>query len=145
MLKKLRSECFWSQVDNLFVPNHWESYCSAGGRNVHCFGLLLVSIMVSCISVPTVKLFLPYPNWMLKLEEEEYPIYMFVIFSSFGGPLNSSPRCHSKQNFVYGLLGTQVCIVPVPAAGTMQSPEAALPKGLVSRLSLSQSQGPSWA
>jgi len=30
---------YW--VDNLFVPNHWESFCSAGGRNVHCFGLLL--------------------------------------------------------------------------------------------------------
>lgn len=30
---------YW--VDNMFVPNHWESYCSAGGRNVHCFGLLL--------------------------------------------------------------------------------------------------------
>lgn len=30
---------YW--VDNLFVPNHWESYCSAGGRNVHCFGILL--------------------------------------------------------------------------------------------------------
>jgi len=30
---------YW--VDNLFVPNHWESFCSAGGGNVHCFGLLL--------------------------------------------------------------------------------------------------------
>lgn len=30
------------QVDNMFAPNHYESYCSALDRNVNCIGLLLV-------------------------------------------------------------------------------------------------------
>ena len=31
------------QVDNMFAPNAWESYCSALGSNINCIGLLLVS------------------------------------------------------------------------------------------------------
>ncbi len=30
------------QVDNMFAPNHWESYCSERSRNVTAVGLLLV-------------------------------------------------------------------------------------------------------
>jgi len=30
---------YW--VDNLFMENHWDSYCSETGTNVHCAGLLL--------------------------------------------------------------------------------------------------------
>ncbi|KAK9806131.1 hypothetical protein WJX72_002772 [[Myrmecia] bisecta] len=30
---------YW--VDNLFMPMHWESYCSATSTNIHCIGLLM--------------------------------------------------------------------------------------------------------
>lgn len=29
------------QVDNLFVPNHWQAFCSEFGRNVNCVGVLM--------------------------------------------------------------------------------------------------------
>lgn len=29
---------YW--VDNMFIPNHWYPYCSQGGSNIHCVGLL---------------------------------------------------------------------------------------------------------
>ena len=36
------------QVDNMFAPNAWESYCSALGSNINCIGLLLVSCSNTC-------------------------------------------------------------------------------------------------
>ena len=33
------------QVDHMFSPNHWDSFCSAFGRDVNCAGLLLVRIL----------------------------------------------------------------------------------------------------
>lgn len=38
------SESSFSQVDNMFRPNHWDSFCSELGENCNCVGLLLVSI-----------------------------------------------------------------------------------------------------
>ena len=29
------------QVDNMFAPNPWESYCSALSGNINCIGLLV--------------------------------------------------------------------------------------------------------
>jgi hypothetical protein len=34
------------QVDNLFAPNHYESFCSALHKNVNCVGLLLVRVVL---------------------------------------------------------------------------------------------------
>ncbi len=40
------------QVDNMFAPNAWESYCSALGSNINCIGLLLVSCKTICCVSP---------------------------------------------------------------------------------------------
>ena len=37
------NEPSFSQVDNMFRPNHWDSFCSELGENCNCVGLLLVS------------------------------------------------------------------------------------------------------
>ena len=33
--------CQLVQMDNMFVPNHWESYCTDTGSNVNCVGVLM--------------------------------------------------------------------------------------------------------
>ena len=29
------------QMDNMFTPNHWESFCSEFGKNVNCVGVMV--------------------------------------------------------------------------------------------------------
>lgn len=41
-LRRPRPRFHTMQVDNMFAPNHYESYCSALDKNVNCIGLLLV-------------------------------------------------------------------------------------------------------
>ncbi|KAL3140391.1 hypothetical protein ABBQ38_004651 [Trebouxia sp. C0009 RCD-2024] len=96
---------YW--VDNMFTPNHWESYCSHHSSNVNCMGLLLGedstdkkwaalrSYMIERLSkpvswffdggdAPQLGLHDPIPAHLMRFEEERLRYLKLVGWSTQG-------------------------------------------------------------
>lgn len=84
------------QVDHMFVPNHWDSFCSELGQDLNCAGLLLVSGLShikirSCLQVIDCVSSVA-PQWRIVKHYGQPPITGVLMFCH--GPALSAAMCH---------------------------------------------------